>query len=224
MAKKKYSKKTLNAARDYGKLLGWKRLSPKRVKNFLETVKDLTGHINIQNIVKVSKSSKKYTDSENVRYIEAAKRWAQFNRPTWNRIEKEELKEFMNEFVQYANENNVFINSENALEYSNSFYVEPEIVEFEKEFDDDRTYIVRNMAGFSDSDVVDNFLKMPTFFNAKIIDENGDLKFTGTDRKQFWDSFRDLTMGNRFPIYNAFYQFIDNNNFELTIEVTSYYG
>lgn len=224
MAKKKYSKKTLNAARDYGKLLGWKRLSPKRVKNFLETVKDLTGHINIQNIVKVSKSSKKYTDSENVRYIEAAKRWAQFNRPTWNRIEKEELKEFMNEFVQYANENNVFINSENALEYSNSFYVEPEIVEFEKEFDDDRTYIVRNMAGFSDSDVVDNFLKMPTFFNAKIIDENGDLKFTGTDRKQFWDSFRDLTMGNRFPIYNAFYQFIDKNNFELTIEVTSYYG
>lgn len=224
MAKKKYSKKTLNAARDYGKLLGWKRLSPKRVKNFLETVKDLTGHINIQNIVKVSKSSKKYTDSENVRYIEAAKRWAQFNRPTWNRIEKEELKEFMNEFVQYANENNVFINSENALEYSNSFYVEPEIVEFENEFDDDRTYIVRNMAGFSDSDVVDNFLKMPTFFNAKIIDENGDLKFTGTDRKQFWDSFRDLTMGNRFPIYNAFYQFIDKNNFELTIEVTSYYG
>ena len=224
MAKKKYSKKTLNAARDYGKLLGWKRLSPKRVKNFLETVKDLTGHINIQNIVKVSKSSKKYTDSENVRYIEAAKRWAQFNRPTWNRIEKEELKEFMNEFVQYANENNVFINSENALDYSNSFFVEPEIFEFEKEFDDDRTYIVRNMAGFSDSDVVDNFLKMPTFFNAKIIDENGDLKFTGTDRKQFWDSFRDLTMGNRFPIYNAFYQFIDNNNFELTIEVTSYYG
>jgi hypothetical protein len=67
---------------------------------------------------------------------------------------------------------------------------------------------------------------MPTLFNAKIIDETGVLKYTGVNRKEFWDSFRDLTMGNRFPIYNAFYQYIDRNKneFELTIEVTSYYG
>jgi len=226
MAKKKYSKKTLNAARDYGKLLGWKRLSSKRVKNFLETVKELTGYVNIQNIVKVSKSSKKYTDSENVRYLEAAKRWAQFNRPTWNRIEKEELKEFMDNFIQYAKNNNVFINAENALDYANSFLIEPEIDLYDLDFEDDRVYIVRNMAGFSDSDVIDSFLKMPTLFNAKIIDETGVLKYTGVNRKEFWDSFRDLTMGNRFPIYNAFYQYIDSNKneFELTIEVTSYYG
>lgn len=224
MAKKKYSKKTLNAARDYGKLLGWKRLSPKRVKSFLETVKELTGYVNIQNIIKVSKSSKSYTDSETIRYIEAAKRWSQTERPTWNRIEKEELEEFKSIFKDFAKQNNIFVNSENALEFANSFYNEPDINTFDEEFEDDRIYIVRNMAGFSDSDVVNNFLKMPTFFNAKIIDENGDIKFTGTDSKDFWDSFRDLTLGNRFPIYNAFYQMIDKNNFELTIEVTSYYG
>ena len=129
----------------------------------------------------------------------------------------------MSEFVQYANENNVFINSENALEYSNSFYVEPEIVEFDKEFIDERRYIIRSMAGFSDSDVVDDHLKMKNFLNAKIIDVDGNIKYNGSDRRSFWDAFRELTYQNIFPIYNCFIVYDSVGDFELTIEITSYY-
>lgn len=223
MAKKKYSKKTLAAARDYGKLLGWKRLSPKRVRNFLDSVKELTGHVNIQNIVKVSKGSKEYSDSENIRYVEAARRWAQINRPTWNRIEKEELKEFKSEFERFANENKIFINSSNALDFADSFLTPQEIFEVETEFEDERTYLVRSLAGFNESDIVDSFLKMPTFYDAKIIDVDGRIVYLGSDRTAFWDSFRELTINNSFPIYDAYYTTNNDGTNRIVIEVTSYF-
>jgi len=224
MAKKKYSKKTLNAAKDYGKLLGWKRLSPKRVKFFLDKVKELTGHINIQNIVKTSQTSKNYLESENIRYIEAAKRWSQIERPTWNRIEKEELQEFKNIFTSFAEENKMHVNSQNALNFANSFFQPNDVNDLDLEFNDERNYIVEAMPSFTDSDVVDDYLKRPTFIKANIIDVDGNVIYAGSDRKSFWDSFREKADAGRFPIYNSFIKYLDSSgNYELTIEITSYY-
>jgi len=148
----------------------------------------------------------------------------QIERPTWNRIEKEELQEFKNIFTSFAEENKMHVNSQNALNFANSFFQPNDVNDLDLEFNDERNYIVEAMPSFTDSDVVDDYLKRPTFIKANIIDVDGNVIYAGSDRKSFWDSFREKADAGRFPIYNSFIKYLDSSgNYELTIEITSYY-
>jgi hypothetical protein len=224
MLKKKYSRSTLDSARLYAETKGWKKLSKKRVQSFLDNVKNATGYITPNSIKNYAELSYSVSDSENKRYKEATYRWAQANRPDWDNITQNRIDEFKNEFTAWAIENGYdFINSELALDFANQSLNPSDVEQLDETFFDDRNYFTRSMAGWSDPDVVDSFINLPNFIQATIIDVDQSVLFIGTERKDFWDVFRDLTTGNVFPIYDAYYQQDKYGNVFVTIQITGYY-
>lgn len=222
--RKKYSKSTLESAKLYASTKGWKKLSKNRVKFFLSEVKNAKGFVNPQSIKSYSEESFYVVESENKRYKEATLRWAQNNRPDWENITKDRIEEFKDELKDWADERGFqFINSELALDFANESLLPNQVDDFDDTFSDDRIYFTRSMAGWSDPDVVDSFLNAPNFVNASIVDVDNSIIYSGFDRKEFWDNFRDLATKNIFPIYDAYYQTDVYGNVYVTIQVTGYY-
>lgn len=222
--KKKYSKSTLESARVYASTKGWKKLSKNRVKEFLSQVKNAKGYINPQAIKNYSEESFYIVESENKRYKEATLRWAQNNRPEWEKITKERIEEFKEELRSWADERNIqFLSSDIALDFANDSLLPSQVIDFDDNFLDDRNSLVTNMAGWSDSDTIDEWLDKPNFVNAVIVDENNNIIYSGSDRRDFWDNFRELTSAGVYPIYNGYYQTDVFGNVYVTIRITGYY-
>jgi hypothetical protein len=224
MLKKKYSRSTLESARLYAVSQGWKKLSKKRVQSFLEDVKFSTGYVNKASLRNYAVQTYNFIESENKRYKEATYRWAQVNKPDWENITDNRVEEFKQQLIDWADEFNIeSINSDLALEFANLSLSPIDVEELDNTFLDDRSFIVTNMAGWSDSDAVDEFLQRPEFIEAKIIDIDQSIVYLGTDRRDFWDSFRSLSSGNRYPIYNAWQETDKFGNIFVTIKITGYY-
>jgi hypothetical protein len=224
MLKKKYSRSTLESARLYAVSQGWKKLSKKRVQSFLEDVKFSTGYINKASLRNYAIESFNYVDSENKRYKEATYRWAQANRPDWDKITDNRVEEFKQQLIDWADDLKIeFIDSDLALEFANNSLNPMDIETLDDKFQDSRSFLVTNQAGWSDSDEVDDVIKKPEFVEGKIINVDQSIVYLGSDRRDFWDSFRSLSSGNRYPIYNAWQETDKFGNIFITIKITGYY-
>jgi hypothetical protein len=240
MAKKKiYSKRTKEAARLYGKTQGWKKLSQKRIKAYLDSVFRAKGFLNIQAIENFAASYKAKYDIEQRKYFEAAKVFG--SKAGWERITEQRFNQFLKIYENYCKANDIKRLSADdamdfALDYEDDFLTEDDI----DELDDDNfdkgldvplftdTYqepymIVEGQAGWSDPDALDDRINEPNFIEIELIDFDGTIVYSGSDRRDFWDSLRELSDGIRYPIYDASYIESDDGDIYITVKVTGYY-
>jgi hypothetical protein len=240
MAKKKiYSKRTKEAARLYGKTQGWKKLSQKRVQSYLDSVLKAKGFINIQAIESFAASYKAKYDIEQRKYFEAAKVFG--SKAGWERITENRFNQFLKIYENYCKANDIKRLSADdamdfALDYEDDFLTEEDI----DELDDDvlnqgsnmpiftDTYqepfmIVEGQAGWSDPDALDDRINDANFVEIELIDFDGTIVYSGSDRRDFWDSLRELSDGIRYPIYDASYIESDDGDIFITVKVTGYY-
>jgi hypothetical protein len=240
MAKKKiYSKRTKEAARLYGKTQGWKKLSQKRIQAYLDSVFRAKGFLNIQAIENFAASYKAKYDIEQRKYFEAAKVFG--SKAGWERITEQRFNQFLKIYENYCKANDIKrLSADNAmdfaLDYEDDFLTEDDI----DELDDDNfdkgsdaalftdTYqepymIVEGQAGWSDPDALDDRINEPNFIEIELIDFDGTIVYSGSDRRDFWDSLRELSDGIRYPIYDASYIESDDGDIYITVKVTGYY-
>lgn len=220
--KKKYSKSTKEAARLFGKTKGWKKLSQKRIQTFIDSVELATGYVNKSSIQKYADVSLEIYKVDVKKITEAAKQWAQNNFPEWDRLSKERLDTFKNEFQIWAESNNIEASSDNALEFAKqSFGVE--LDEFGQEVISEPVYIIENMPGWNDSDVVDDLMNLDNFVEIRLVDVDGFIVYIGNDRTDFWDIFRGLGGDSQFPIYDSYYEQDEFGNLFITVKIVGYY-
>lgn len=240
MAKKKiYSKRTKEAVRLYGKTQGWKKLSQKRIKSYLDSVQRAKGFINIQAIESFAASYKSKYDIEQRKYFEAAKVFG--SKAGWERVTENRFNQFLKIYENYCIANGIKRLSADdamdfALDYKEDFLDDEDI----DELDDDvlnqgsnmpiftDTYqepfmIVEGQAGWSDPDALDDRITDNNFAEIELIDFDGTIVYQGSDRRDFWDSLRELSDGIRYPIYNASYIENDDGDIFITVQVTGYY-
>ena len=123
-----------------------------------------------------------------------------------------------------------------ALDYEENFLDDEDIEELEDDvlnqgsnmpiFTD--TYqeplkIVEGQYGWNDPDALDDELSKPYFAEIELIDFDGTIVYSGSDRRDFWDSLRELSDGIRYPIYTATYIENDDGLIFITVKVTGYY-
>jgi hypothetical protein len=202
----------------------------------LDNVFTARGFTNIQVIENFAAKAKEVHTREKAKLFEAAKVFG--SKRGWERITENRFAEFLRIFENYCKANGIKrTNSDDAMEfaldYEEDFIDDDEIDELQQEdFSGDvsfnipfreEKYIVSDMAGWSDSDTVDDFLNMPNFIEVTLIDFDGSIVYQGSDSKDFWDSFRELSDGNSFPIYDAYYVEDDDGNLFITAKVKGYY-
>ncbi|NDC96559.1 hypothetical protein EB077_14740, partial [bacterium] len=229
--KKKYSKRTKDAARQYGKTQGWKKLSQKRIQFFLDSVFRAKGFLNIQAIESFSGSYKAKYDIEQRKYFEAAKVFG--SKAGWEIVTEKRFKDFLNVYENYCRANNIKRLSPDdamdfALQYEFDEISDDEIDELSSDdfdvgsdmpiFTD--TYqepfvIVEGQAGWNEPDALDDRLSEPNVLEIELIDFDGTIVYSGNDRRDFWDSMRELSDGIRYPIYDATY--IQNDDGQIFI-------
>jgi len=194
------------------------------------------GFTNIQVIENFAAKAKEVHTREKAKLFEAAKVFG--SKRGWERITENRFAEFLRIFENYCKANGIKrTNSDDAmqfaLDYKDDAIEEDEIDELKKEdfsgevsFDipfREEKYIVVEMAGWQDTNSVDDHMRMPNFVEVTLIDFDGSIVYQGSDRRDFWDTFRELSDGIRYPIYDAYYVEDDDGNTFLTIKVKSYY-
>ena len=237
--KKKYSKRTKEAVRVYGKTQGWKKLSQKRIQTYLDLVFRAKGFLNIQAIESYALSNKSRYDIEQRKYFEAAKVFG--SKAGWERITEQRFNQFLKIYENYCIANDIKRLSADdamdfALDYEENFLDDEDIEELEDDvlnqgsnmpiFTD--TYqeplkIVEGQYGWNDPDALDDELSKPYFAEIELIDFDGTIVYSGSDRRDFWDSLRELSDGIRYPIYTATYIENDDGLIFITVKVTGYY-
>lgn len=240
MAKKKiYSKRTKEAARLYGKTQGWKKLSQKRIQAYLDNVFRAKGFLNIQAIENFAASYKAKYDIEQRKYFEAAKVFG--SKAGWERITEQRFNQFLKIYENYCKANEIKrLSADNAmdfaLDYQEDFLDDDDIDELDdKNFDkgsdvplftdtyQDPFKIVEGQYGWDDPDALDDELNKPYFAEIELIDFDGTIVYSGSDRRDFWDSMRELSDGIKYPIYTATYIESDDGLIFITVKVTGYY-
>lgn len=237
--KKKYSKRTKEAARLYGKTQGWKKLSQKRIQTYLDAVFRAKGFLNIQVIENFASSYKSKYDIEQRKYFEAAKVFG--SKFGWENITQNRFNEFLKIYENYCKENGIKRLSADdamdfALDYEDNLITDDDV---ESWSDDDfdigsdmpiftdnyiePVIIVQGQAGWNDPDALDDIINFPNFIEIELIDFDGTIVYSGSDRTDFWDSMRELSDGIRYPIYTASYIESDDGDIFITVQVTGYY-
>ena len=224
MAKKKYSKRTRESAYLYGQTQKprWKKLSEKRIRQFLKAVNDAKGYINPASIESFAMETFAVYQQNAKKMAEAARRWAQTQRPEWERLTEQRLEEFEEEFEEWAEGEGIERPSaDDAFDFAESVFVDFE--EFEALPEVEKVYIVTNGIGWDNPDAIDNFLDNPRFIEIRIIDFDGSLVYSGPDRRDFWDTFRSLGGEDKYPYFEAYRESDEYGNIFITVQITGYY-
>jgi hypothetical protein len=236
--KKKFSRRTREAVKLYGKTQGWKKLSQKRIRTFLDLVFRAKGFLNIQAIESYALSNKSRYDIEQRKYFEAAKVFG--SKAGWEKITEQRFNEFLRLYENYCKVNNILrLSPDGAMDFALDY--EEEIIseidldnldDFDDEFQNEKLFtdtykdsysIVEGQAGWNDPDALDEFISRPNFIEVELIDFDGTIVYSGNDRTDFWDSLRELSDGIRYPIYDATYIENDDGFIFITVQVTGYY-
>lgn len=234
---KDYGKRTIDAAKKFGYTRGWKKLSYKRIRIFLDLVYSAMGYVNISSIELYAEKTFQIYQREISKLVEAARVFGK--KEGWERITENRINEFYDIFLDYCKKNGI-INPDidDAMDFAYS-YKEGEIDEDDYDIDDDEEYedvrywiseereapfyIITGAAGWDDSDTVDNVFYNNNFFEATIVDSDGTIVYNGNDRRDFWDAFRELSDGISYPIYDAYTVDDKFGNKFLELVVTGYY-
>lgn len=224
---KKYSKLTKDLVRAYGRATGkWKNASKYSIREFLDLVEDVKGHINKENMLSFYNEEIEHTEASKERMLFAAREYGK--EQGWERLTQNRFDEFVEEVKVFFDTER--ISADMALDYADlkeQDYLDS-LDRAGQMPTERRTGYAEGQMGFEGAGEHYEMLQTGMVDEARIVDVDGATVFVGDSPTGFMDVFRELGGEKNFPIYTSYIREIldeDGNIIgeELVIEITGYY-